>query len=193
MSQRKEEIVRTMPKVIKQTYRQCRTIIDCCEIFIGRPNHLTARAITWSNYKHHNTVKVLVAISPTGAVSFISKAYGERTSDKVITQRSGFLDLIEHGDLILADRGFLITEELAAKGAQLAIPAFTKGKLQLSAKEVEQTRKLARIRIHVERAIERMKNFRVISTTMNINLVPHVDSILTICGAISNLHPKLVG
>ncbi len=33
------------------------------------------------------------------------------------------------------------------------MPAFTKGKSQLSAYEVEQTRKLANVRIHVERVI----------------------------------------
>ena len=34
--------------------------------------------------------------------------------------------------------------------AQLHIPAFTKGKQQLSAAEVESTRKIANVRIHVE-------------------------------------------
>ena len=32
-------------------------IIDCFDIFIDRPSNLLARAETWSNYKHHNTVK----------------------------------------------------------------------------------------------------------------------------------------
>jgi hypothetical protein len=35
-------------------------IIDCFEIFIDRPSNLLARAETWSNYKHHNTVKYLI-------------------------------------------------------------------------------------------------------------------------------------
>ena len=39
-------------------------IIDCFEIFIDRPTNLMARAQTFSNYKHHNTVKVLIGISP---------------------------------------------------------------------------------------------------------------------------------
>jgi len=32
----KEEIVRNLPKVIKQTYRKCRVIIDCCNVFTER-------------------------------------------------------------------------------------------------------------------------------------------------------------
>ena len=43
-----------------------------------------------------------------------------------------------HGDLILADRGFNITEPLAICGASLAIPPFTKGKCQLHKRTLKQ-------------------------------------------------------
>ena len=87
-------------------------------------------------------------------MSFISKAFGGRASDKLITQKSGFLDNREYGDQVLADRvadrGFLTEEELAFRGATLTIPSFTKAFKQLSMKNVEQSRRLARVRIHVE-------------------------------------------
>ena len=41
------------------------------------------------------------------------------------------------GDVVLADRGFDIAESVAMMQVQLHIPAFTKGKQQLSAEEVE--------------------------------------------------------
>lgn len=190
----REEIIRTLPNVFKSSYRfkKCRVIIDCTEIFIERGRNLNLRALTWSNYKHHNTLKILVGITPTGSISFVSKAFGGRISDKVITNKSGFLNLLENGDLVLADRGFLISEELAAHGASLAIPAFTRGKKQLSCLEVESTRRLARIRIHVERAMERIKNFTILSTILPIALVAQADNIIMICAALSNLQPKLV-
>jgi hypothetical protein len=189
----KENVQRTLPKVFRESrYSNARVIIDCAEIFIERPGNLTGRAMTWSNYKHHNTIKILVGIAPTGSVVFVSRAFGGRTSDKVITQRSGFLDLVEYGDLVLADRGFLIGEDLAARNASLLIPSFTRGKKQLSQREVEMTRKLAHVRIHVERAIERIKNFKILSTTMSMNMVPHSDNIVTICSAICNLQLRLV-
>ena len=46
-------------------------------VFIERPSSLIARAMTWSNYKHHNTVKFLFGITPQEVISFISKAWGE--------------------------------------------------------------------------------------------------------------------
>ena len=190
----REEIIRTLPNVFKSSYRfkKCRVIIDCTEIFIERGRNLNLRALTWSNYKHHNTFKILVGITPVGAISFVSKAFGGRISDKVITNKSGFLNLLEHGDLVLADRGFLISEELAAHGASLAIPAFTKGKKQVSCLEVESTRRLARVRIHVERAMERIKNFTILSTILPIALVAQADNIIMICAVLSNLQPKLI-
>ena len=67
-------------------------IIDCFEVFIDRPSNLLARAQTFSSYKHHNTIKVLIGISPQGTITFITEAWGGRTSDKFLTENCGFLD-----------------------------------------------------------------------------------------------------
>ena len=58
-------------------------------------------------------------------------------SDKVITQECGFLDHIKYGDVVLADRGFNNTDELAIRGATLEIPSFTRGKMQLSQRRLK--------------------------------------------------------
>ena len=57
------------------------------------------------------------------------------------------------GDVVLADRGFNISDSVGMQQARLHIPAFTKGKTQLSAMEVEQTRSIANVRVHVERVV----------------------------------------
>ena len=80
------------------------------------------RAITWSNYKHTNTMKYLIGVSPAGAITFLSHDWGGRISDKQLTIESGFLNLLTIGDSVLADRGFFIIEEVATRGAVLAIP-----------------------------------------------------------------------
>ena len=100
--------------------------------------------------------------------------------------------MLEQDDLVLADRGFLIGHDLAAHGAALAIPAFTKGKKQLSAFSTEQRRRLAQIQIHVERIMERIKNFSIISIQLPMSFVPHIDNILIICGTLSNLERLFV-
>ena len=191
---------KTLPACFKPQYSRATCIIDCSEIFIQRPTSLTARSQTYSNYKSRNTVKFLIAISPTGAIIFVSKCWGGRASDKHITSHSGFLNKLIHGDLVLADRGFDITEALACYGANLAIPPFTKGKPQLSCREVETARELSRVRIHVERAIGRVKNYKLLQATLPITLVKNprdqgycvIDKILFVCCALCNLQPPLV-
>ena len=109
--------------------------------------------MTWSNYKHHNIVKFLIGITPQRVISFISKACGGRASGKHVTENSGILRKVLPGDIVLADRGFDIADSLGFYQAKLYIPAFTKGKKQLSAQEVKETRKIASVRIYVERVI----------------------------------------
>ena len=53
----------------------------------------------------------------------------------------------------MADRGFDISDTVGMMQARLHLPAFTRGKHQLEAYEVEDTRTLANVRIHVERVI----------------------------------------
>ena len=67
-----------MPSSFRKHFSNTRCIIDCFEIFIERPTYFEARALTYSNYKKHNTAKVLIAVTPTGSVCFISKAWGGR-------------------------------------------------------------------------------------------------------------------
>ena len=110
----------------------------------------------------------------------------------MITEKSGFLQLVEHGDLVMADRGFTIAEELAVRGAFLTIPEFSKAKKQFTMQDVERSRKIARVRIHVERCMERLKNYQILSSVLPISMLPHIDNIQLICAALSNLHPPLV-
>ena len=85
-------------------------IIDCIEVFINKPSNYMAKAYTWSQYKHHNTIKFLIGISPQGVISFISKAWGGRVSDQYLTEYSNFLKNILLGDVVLADIGFDIAD-----------------------------------------------------------------------------------
>ena len=104
-------------------------IIDCfeLEVFIERPTNLLVKAQTFSSYKHHNTVKVLIGITPQGSISFLSKAWGGRTSDKFLTENCGILNKILPFH-VMADREFTIHERWSFKSAEQVIPAFTKGR-----------------------------------------------------------------
>ena len=76
----------------------------------------------WSEYKHRYTAKILAGVTPNGGFSFVSEAYGGRISNPQIVKASGWLDTIEELDRILADKGFLIDDVLAEKGASSIVP-----------------------------------------------------------------------
>ena len=167
---------KTMPMTFRKHFPKCIAIIDCFEIFLDRPTNLLARAQTYSNYKHHNTVKYLIAISPQGTVSYISQGWGGRASDKYITEHSTLLDNLVPGDTLLADRGFNISDSVGLHCSRLEIPAFTKGKKQLEGIAVEQTRNIANVRIHVERVIGNIRNkYSMLSCTQPIDFVISSD------------------
>ena len=93
-----QELVRkNMPEEFAE-FATTRIILDCTELFIQRPSAMLAQSETWSDYKHHNTWKLLVGVTPNGQVSFLSDLWGGRVSDKQTNRESGVLDLIESGD-----------------------------------------------------------------------------------------------
>ena len=66
------------------------------------------------------------------------------------------------GDQI-EDRGFTLVDDFAAGcSAELIIQSFTTGKPQLPEREMESSRKMASVRIHIERVIRLMKNLYTI-------------------------------
>ena len=123
----KEMLVAIMPSCFKPRYAKVVCIIDCTEVFIQRPTSLAPRGQTYSNCKNHNTIKFLVATTPTDTVSFNSKCWRGRVSDRHLTASSGLLRHLKYGDLVLADGGFDIVDDLAIVGALLAIPPFLLG------------------------------------------------------------------
>ena len=204
----RDHIFETIPPVFKQKFPRLTSIIDCFEVFIESPRNLLARAQCFSQYKRHCTIKVFISCTPLGAINFISKCWGGRASDIKIVRESQFTTLRYHcpGDQILADRGFTLSEDFSLNsGSELLIPAFTRGKMQLSAKEVETTRKIASVRIHIERVIGLLKNrYTILKGILPLRTVKNMsdealdkpfascDKIVTVCAALVTLGGSIV-
>ena len=106
---------------------------------------------TFSAYKQRNTFKGLVGVAPNGVITFVSSLYPGSTSDKSIVAHSGIVEKMQPGDMILADKGFVMQDLLPA-GVSLNVPPFLKNK-RFTKEEAQLTTMIARDRIHVERAI----------------------------------------
>ena len=189
-----DQVMSTMPHSFKDKFPLTFAIIDASEIFIQTPSDLQMQSSTWSQYKHHNTAKFLVACTPNGAISFVSQVFVGSISDIELTRASGFLTTLEDkpGISIMADRGFTIKDMLKRLNIELNLPPFLEGKRQLPYEQVQEGRKIASLRIHVERAIGRLKNFAILKETIPITLSRLTNQIVHVCAFLSNFHPALV-
>lgn len=59
------------------------------------------------------------------------------------------------------------------------IPCFTQGWRQLSPQEVDTSRRLSNVRIHLERTIGRMKNFKILTIVIPLTHVDCLDDMMT--------------
>ena len=172
-------------------YSRVRSIIECTELFIETPRNQRLQSVTWSDYKQHNTVKFLVSVHPNGQFNFVSKVWGGRVSDKFYTVHCGFYNLIENGDLVMADKGFTIRDELLLRFADLLLPPGKRGNLQMFAAEVTRIRNTANRPKVVEQAIGRLKQFRCLKFEIPIFCLHLLDDIVVICAAMSNKLPPI--
>ena len=180
-----------MPKSFRELYPTTRVVLDATEIYVEKPSLPDVQQMTFSNYKNNNTFKALIGISPSGAVAFVSQLFSGSISDKQLTRQSGVLDLLQSGDSVMADRGFDIQDDLTPLGVRLNIPPFLKGKSQLDKREMIETCRIASVRIHVERAMERIKNYHIFDRVVPSSLTDLTNQIFFVCAVLCNFWPPL--
>jgi hypothetical protein len=197
----REELAESTPECFRASFGNCITIIlDCFEIRAERASALKANGQMYSSYKGGQTVKVLIGITPSGIISFVSEGFSGHCSDKYVTNNSGVLDKLENGDVVMVDKGFTISDEVTARDAKLVIPAFRKSGFQMDPIEVEKTRKIANVRIHVERVIGALRQkYEVLNSRLPIYFlsshnkdVPVINKIILVCSALLNCCPSVV-
>lgn len=188
----REAVDMSMPEAFKAKYKTTRVIIDCTEVKCQMPSSLHLNGELFSSYKHHTTLKGLVGISPGGAITFISQLYSGCISDREIVIRSGFLDLpFQDKDAVMADKGFTI-EDLLPLGIQLNLPPFLGGATQMSAEDVVQTQEIASLRIYIERAINKIKNFHIWDKVIPLHQFGLVNQMWAICAILCNAQPNII-
>lgn len=150
------------------------------------PSSLLLNSELFSSYKNHVTLKELVGIDPSGAISFISQLYNGSISYWEIVIRSGFISQkFENGDTVMADKGFQIADILPL-GVKLNIPLFLWANTQMSAEDVVRTQQIAPLKIHVKRAINKIKNFLIWRGEIPLSLFSVVNQMWSVSAFLYN-------
>uniref|UniRef100_A0AAV2M412 DDE Tnp4 domain-containing protein n=1 Tax=Knipowitschia caucasica TaxID=637954 RepID=A0AAV2M412_KNICA len=174
-----------MPQRFLKHSPNVRVILDYTDIALEAASSLTLQFETSSAYKNCTTLKGLIGVAPNGLVTFISQLYTGCLSDKDITKISGILLLLEPGDEVVADKGFLIQGLLDEVGANLKMPTFRHPD-QFRESETEETQAIAHLRIIVARALARIKCFHIWDSPVPLTLITSVNQIWHNCCVLAN-------
>ncbi|XP_030227299.1 uncharacterized protein LOC115554647 isoform X2 [Gadus morhua] len=148
------DAVRAMMPDVFEKYSDTQVIVDCTELKCQTPSSLLLQSEMYSQYKSHTTVKGMIGVSPHGAVTFVSTLYSGSISDKELFKQSGIIPLLDENMAVMVDKGFSIDDLVPGKVHR---PPFLGRNSQLSREDVLATQEIARLRIHVERVIRRIK------------------------------------
>ena len=184
------QLAKFLPKVFK-TMKKIRCIADCTELRVECSRNFARQGNTFSSYKHTNTLKCLIAVTPNGGACFVSDLFEGHSDDVEIFKESGLVKHLKPFDLVLADRGFTVRELLNPLQVELKIPSFLKGRKSLSAAEELETRRIAKARIHVERFNERLKQFRLIGRKIPLSLAPLATQMVVVAACLVNFQSIL--
>ena len=173
-----------------------KVVLDCTELQTQKSSDLRARKQLFSYYKQRDTMKFMVGLAPNLTVNFVSKAWGGRASNTTITMNSSeLLDVLtrDGGASVMSDRGFTVDKELSALGVDLIIPDF-KGwdRSQLTEKECLSSESVAQARIHVERIIQRIRTFHILSRTVPLTMKDIIEQVFSVCAYLTNFQLPIV-
>ncbi|KAF4529538.1 hypothetical protein B566_EDAN014384 [Ephemera danica] len=184
-------VMTTLPNSFKDKYRHCRVILDCTEFRAQQPHDIHKRAYLFSHYKNTFTIKVLIGITPCGFICLVSDCCGGKTSDTQMTLDSPLLSKLEPGDMVMADNGFPgIKAALGGQHVITVMPPFCH-EGTLTADESDETYNIASVRIHVKRAIQRLKNYNILNN-IAVDIFPIIDKIVQVAAVLSNLGKPLI-
>ena len=87
----------------------------------------------------------------------------------------------------MADKGFDIDDKLKELKLELNIPPYLKDKMGFEEDDVINTQTIAKNRIHVERAICKIRRFRIFHSIIPVSMLGNISQIWTVACLLSNL------
>ncbi|KAJ8014743.1 hypothetical protein DPEC_G00018890 [Dallia pectoralis] len=177
-----EEITANLPTEFKE-YADTQVIVDCTELRCQSPSSLVLQSEVYSHYKSHCTFKAMIGMAPHGPLTFVSALYGCSISDRELFRLSGIIPLLSPDMAVMVDKGFRVENLVPGK---LHRPAFRSNKEQMAAQDVLETQSIARMRVHVERLIRRVKENKRFDTVIPLSISGSISQLFTVACILCN-------
>lgn len=199
----RDKILEIMPTEFKLDFPRTMSIIDVTEVEIHTPQ--TSRTESQGQFcsdKTSTTLKGVIGVDPTGAITFVSMLHFSSTSNKDLVKLCGLYHIlkqllqsgvIKEGDGIMAGKDFPIEKEIESLGLKLNIPPVSQlSTSEMSASDVMLMNKIALHHVGVEQAIARVKQFKILSSRSSLGLFKSVNQIWRVCCLLTNFMPFLI-
>uniref|UniRef100_A0A3P9ILE3 THAP-type domain-containing protein n=1 Tax=Oryzias latipes TaxID=8090 RepID=A0A3P9ILE3_ORYLA len=177
-----EAITANLPPEFKD-YADTQVIVDCTELRCQTPSSLVLQSEVYSHYKSHCTFKAMIGMAPHGPLTFVSALYGGSISDRELFKLSGIIPLLSPDMAVMVDKGFRVENLVPGK---LHRPGFRSNNNQMAAQDVLETQSIARLRVHVERLIRRVKENKLFDTVIPLSISGSINQLFTVACILSN-------
>jgi len=163
--------------------KNVRLTIDTFPITVSRPSEPKLNNTFYNYYYGRHVAKILLGIAPIGGVTLCSQAFPGKITDNDITEAAKVADFVEQGDHVSADKGFTCFLYFSEEGKVLITPLRRDSQRQNKSTVTDPTGKnrskkkkisqygqaeaiqglsVAKLRSDVERAIARVKDWKVL-------------------------------
>lgn len=78
------------------------------------------------------------------------------------------------------------------EGAVLLMPPLNSDGSQFSQQDMSSFYQIAPVCIHVERVIQRLKNYRIINNKLPLTVLPDMNKVLSVCAALVNMQLSII-
>eukprot|EP00752_Nemacystus_decipiens_P017825 g15981.t1 len=181
---------------INQGFGRVTVVLDATELETVRVWQTDLAYYMFSPYKHRPTGKALVGVTARGAICYMSELYGGRLSDTELVQKAGVIDELSakgfgghQGFTVMADKGFNgIGVQLLEAGMSMVVPPYARrGEEQFLQDDAAYTQEVANVRIHVERAIGALKEWKICANKFSSTRMDTVSKAFGVCAALVNM------
>lgn len=194
--------------------KNVRMTIDTFPITIARPTEPKLNNTFYNSYYARHVAKILLGIAPIGGVTLCSQAYPGKITDNDITEAAKVVDMVDRGESVSADKGFTCFLMFTDQGKVLLTPlrrdaqrkskatatdpvggeAKKKGKKisQYGQAEAIQGLSVAKLRSDVERAIARVKDWKILQRIWPLHRLDLISMTVRVAAQMTNFLGPLV-
>uniref|UniRef100_A0A8C6T736 THAP-type domain-containing protein n=1 Tax=Neogobius melanostomus TaxID=47308 RepID=A0A8C6T736_9GOBI len=159
----------SLPQDFHGSYSDTHVVLDCTELRCQTPSSLLLQS-------HGGNV-------PHGALTFVSALFEGSMSDREVFRQSGITSLLTPDMAIMVDKGFLVDNLVPGTVHR---PAFLSKRTQMLEVDVLKTQSIARLRVHVERMIRRVKENKLFDSIIPLSISGSINQIFTVACLLTN-------